>query len=113
MNYTVDELKNIREEALNAARIAATEYFNNKLGGQDQYACGFAWVDICGIKASTKLGRALKAAGFRKAYNGAFQIWNPSGLSCQNIDTKEQGAIAAALVFKKYGFEAYSGSRLD
>jgi hypothetical protein len=29
------------------------------------------------------------------------------------VDTLEAGAAAAAAVFKKYGFEAYAGSRLD
>jgi hypothetical protein len=31
----------------------------------------------------------------------------------QNVDTLEAGAEAAAKVLRKYGFEAYSGSRLD
>ena len=48
-----------------------------------------------------------------KSYDGAWQIWNPSGLHCQNVDAKEAGAYAAAEVFKKYGFTAYAGSRLD
>jgi hypothetical protein len=55
----------------------------------------------------------LKAAGVRQDYTRAFQIWNPSGLSVQNVDTKEVGADAAAAVFKRYGFNATSGSRLD
>jgi len=70
-------------------------------------------VNIYNIKGNTKLGRAMKAAGYKKSYDGAWQIWNPSGLHCQNVDTKEVGAYAAAEVFKKYGFTAYAGSRLD
>jgi hypothetical protein len=31
----------------------------------------------------------------------------------QNVDTLEAGAQAAADVFKRYGFTAYAGSRLD
>jgi hypothetical protein len=76
-------------------------------------SCGFAWVDILGVKGSTKVGKMLTAAGVRKNYAGSFQIWNPSGFGCQNIDTLEQGAYAAAKVFEKYGFNAYAGSRLD
>jgi hypothetical protein len=113
MNYTVQQLKDIVAEACMAARDAAELYFQTKLGGRDQYACGFAWVNIYGIKGNTKLGRALKQAGVRQDYTKAFQIWNPSGLGCQNIDTKEVGADAAAKVFQKYGFQAYAGSRLD
>jgi hypothetical protein len=113
MNYTVQELKNILAEACTAATTAADLYFQTKLNGQDAYACGFAWVNIYGIKGNTKLGRALKEAGIRQDYSKAFSIWNPSGHNCQNVDTKEAGAEAAADVFRKYGFDAYAGSRLD
>ena len=113
MQYTVQELKNILAEACSEATTAADLYFQTKLNGQDAYACGFAWVNIYGVKGNTKLGRAMKAAGIRQDYTKAFQIWNPSGHNCQNVDTKEAGARAAADVFKKYGFEAYAGSRLD
>lgn len=113
MEYTVDQIKTIVVEAETEAFKAADKFFKEKLGGRDQYACGFAWVDIYGVKGNTKLGRAMKAAGLRKSYTGSFQIWNPAGYGCQNIDTLEEGARAAADVFKKYGFTAYAGSRLD
>lgn len=113
MNYTVQQLKDIVAEACMAARDAADLYFQTKLNGQDAYACGFAWVNIHGVKGNTKLGRAMKEAGIRQDYTKAFQLWNPSGHNCQNVDTKEVGAEAAARVLQKYGFQAYAGSRLD
>jgi len=113
MEFTATEIKNIVDEATTAAHKAANEYFQTYMNGTDNFPCGFAWLDICGIKASTKLGRAMKAAGIKKAYNGSFQIWNPSTFNCQNVDTKEAGAQAAAEVFRSYGFKAYAGSRLD
>lgn len=114
MNYTVEQVKEIVAEAEAAAHDAAMEFFNQRLGGVDQYACGFAWVDIYNVKGNTKLGKAFKAAGLKKDWTGkAWQIWNPSKLGCQNVDTKEAGARAAAEVFKRYGFTAYAGSRLD
>jgi hypothetical protein len=113
MEYTVEQIKDIVAEAKAEARKAADEFFQTKLNGQDQYACGFAWVNIYGIKGNTKLGRAMKAAGIRQDYTKAFSIWNPSEHGCQNIDTKEAGALAAQKVFEKYGFRAYAGSRLD
>ena len=100
-------------EAEAAARDAAAKFFQERLGGKDQYACGFAWVEIYGIKGSTKLGKALAACGVRKSYSGGLQLWNPSKFPCQNVDTLEAGADAAAAVFKRYGFTAYAGSRLD
>ena len=113
-NYTSTELVEIVREAKAAAKAAGMKYYNEQLGGQDRFACGFAWVDIYGVKGNTKLGKAMKAAGFSKSYTGSYQIWNPSELPCQNIDAKEEGARAAADVFKRYGFDkAYAGSRLD
>ena len=99
MNYTKDQIVAIIAEAKQEANQAAGKFFQEKLGGVDQYSCGFAWVDILGIKGNTKLGRVLKEAGIRKSYTGSFQIWNPSGLGVQNIDTLEAGAEAAAKSF--------------
>ena len=100
-------------EAQQAAKAAAAKFFQERLGGKDQYACGFAWVEIYGVKGNTKLGKALAAQGISKSYSGGLQMWNPSKFPCQNVDTLEAGADAAAAVFKKYGFRAYAGSRLD
>ena len=114
MEYTVEQVKAIVAEAKTEARKAADTYFQTNLGGVDQYACGFAWVDIYGIKGNTKLGKTLKAAGIERSdWKKCFSIWNPSEHGAQNIDTKEAGAYAAQKVFEKYGFRAYAGSRLD
>jgi hypothetical protein len=115
MTVTVNGVKvdTIVAEAKSAARQAAEHFFQEKLGGRDQFACGFAWVDIFGVKGNTRLGRAFKEAGVKKSHTGAFQIWNPADMYVQNVDTLEAGAEAAAQVFKKYGFTAYAGSRLD
>ncbi len=113
MNYTQEQINDIVAEAQTAAKQAAMEFFYDRLGGKDQYACGFAWTNIYKVKGNTKLGKMLKAAGVRQDYTKAFQIWNPSGMHCQNVDTLEAGAEAAARVFQKYGFEACAGSRLD
>ena len=113
MNYTVEQIKDIVREATQAAAQAADEFENKYFPNGGWGACGFAWVDIFGIKGNTKAGRAMKAAGITKSYNGAYQIWNPSKYPTQNVDTLEAGARAAADVFKRYGFTAYAGSRLD
>jgi hypothetical protein len=92
---------------------AAAKFFQEKLGGRDQYACGFAWVTVY-EKGSTKLGRELIKNGFRKSYRGGLEMWNPSEFGCQNVDTLEAGAEAAARVLtERLGVKAYAGSRLD
>jgi len=113
MSVTVEQIPGIIAEAQTAAFAAADKFFNETLGGQDAYACGFAWVNIYGVKMNTKIGKAFKAAGLRKDYSGGICMWNPSKYGCQNVDTLEEGARAAADVFRKYGFTAYAGSRLD
>lgn len=114
ITVTPEQVPQIVAEAREAAYQAAIKFFQERLGGRDQYACGFAWVDIFGVKGNTKLGKALLSEkGLRKSYTRSIQLWNPSALLVQNVDTLEAGAEAAAKVFQKYGFEAYAGSRLD
>lgn len=94
-----------------AEAAKATEDFLAQHGDRD--CCGFAWVTVY-EKGSTKLGRALIAAGFSKAYGGGLQMWNPSGNHTQSITAKEVGAEAAAKVLtEQLGVKAYAGSRMD
>ena len=97
-------------EAQQAAAEAADNYI--KEHGEDWY-CGFAWVTVY-EKGSTKLGRALLKSGFKKAYGGGLQMWNPSGHGTQSMSVKEAGAYAAAKVLKeRLGVTAYAGGRAD
>ena len=106
----LDNLASVHNSATQAA-AKATEDFLAKHGDRD--ACGFAWVTVY-EKGSTKLGRALKAVGFKPAYGGGLQLWNPSGSWTQCITAKEVGAQAYADVLKQAGIEqAYAGSRMD
>jgi hypothetical protein len=114
MQIDPKQVPQIIEEARQAARAAAQHYLVTKLNGQDWMPCGFAWCSVMGVKGSTKLGRALVAAGFRKEYGcKALQMWDPAGLPIQNVDAKLAGATAAANVLQRYGFDAYASSRLD
>ena len=81
----------------------------------DRDACGFAWVNVWGVRSNSKLGLALKAAGFRKDYTGSLQFWNPAKSGTQSISALEAGADAFAKVLReKLGLEkVYAGSRLD
>jgi len=113
MNLTANEIRNIVTEATDAAYAAADAFEKKYFPDNGWGACGFAWVDIFGIKGNTKLGRAMKAAGITKDYKGAYSIWNPSEHRGQSMDVKEVGAQACAQVFKNYGFTAYMDSRAD
>jgi hypothetical protein len=100
------------EEASLAARKAAADFYN-KHGDRD--ACGFAWVNVWGVRSNSRLGKTLQSYGFRKDYTGSLQLWNPSKAGTQSISILEAGAEAYAQVLRdKLGLDkVYAGSRLD
>lgn len=112
-------LEQIKAEFTQSAQTASKAFADKHFDGEDGGACGFAWVTVyTQYKGNTKLGKAerqiLKSMGFRVDYTGkGFEIWDPAKWPGQSIDVKEAGACAAAEVLKKYGFNAYAGSRLD
>ena len=110
LTLTQEQVNEIVAEAMQEANRAARAEL--ALRG-DRDCCGFAWTNIYGVKGNTRLGKMLKAAGVRQDYTKAFQLWNPAKLPVQSLNILEAGAQAAADVFRKYGFEAYAGSRLD
>lgn len=99
------------EEAFEAARQASNKTYQD-MGG-DNYACGFAWVNI--KPGTSKVAKYLKDMwGARRSYHGGIDVWNPGGLNVQNIDIKEDGAQAFAKVLREQlGVTAYASSRLD
>jgi len=111
--FDLDKVQDACNAAEMAARTAAKQTYA-ALGG-DKGACGFAWVNVWGVRSNSKLGNALKAAGFRKDYTGALSLWNPSKAAVQSLDILEAGAYAYAEVLKeKLGLEkVYAGSRMD
>jgi hypothetical protein len=110
--YTAEEVAHIVHTAKSAAERASAEYLNNTLKGEDWMPCGFASVEIYGVRANSRAGKIFKAAGMRKT--GGYWWWNnPGGLLVQNVDCKTAGADAAVRVLRDYGFTAYSVDRLD
>jgi hypothetical protein len=115
MNTATFDAKLVQDacnEAAIQARTAA-KAFHAKHGDRD--ACGFAWVDVYGVRSNSRLGKTLQSFGFRKSYTGSLQLWNPSGAAVQSISILEAGAEAYAEVIKtKLGLDkVYAGSRLD
>jgi len=95
------------------AKLASIAMYD-KMGRKDQFACGFAWVDVYVDRTNSKQAKELIAAGFRKDYKPkCLSFWNPGDLPVQNIDIKEAGADAMAEYLRALGLNAYSGSRLD
>ena len=86
----------------------------NQMGRKDQFACGFAWVDVYVDRTNSAQAKELIAAGFKKDYKPkCLSMWNPGELPVQNVDIKEAGAEAYATYLRALGLTAYAGSRLD
>ncbi len=105
----LDNIESVHNTAIAAAQTAEADF--RARHGEPGY-CGFAWVNVP-VKASTKLGRALKEVGFRKSYYGGLDLWNPGGSFTQSMDIKEHGAVAYARILVQYGIDAHMSSRAD
>jgi hypothetical protein len=115
MTATFDTIKvqMAHVKALAEAQSAAQDFSNKYFGGRDGGACGFSWVNIYKVRKNSKLGKALETVGFRKSYDGSFQLWN-KWWNGQSVDAGEAGASAYAETMRKeLGLDFYSGSRLD
>jgi hypothetical protein len=109
--FNAEAVQSACNEAAQQARTAAKAYH---AAHGDRDACGFAWVDVYGVRSNSRLGKTLQSFGFRKSHTGSLQLWNPSGSPTQSISVKEEAAIAYARVLtEKLGIRAYAGSRLD
>ena len=110
-DYNAEQVQNACNEAAIQARTAAKAYYD---AHGDRDACGFAWVDVYGVRSNSRLGKTLQSYGFRKSYTGGLQLWNPSGAGSQSISILEAGAEAYARVLtERLSIRAYAGSRLD
>ncbi len=113
-------LEDAHVRATAAAALAATEFLEKHYGGKDAGMCGFAWVTYYPTaKGNTRDGREerrmMERLGFRADHTGkAWQLWNPSKISAQNVDAKYAGAQAyAAMLLAEAGIKVYAGERLD
>lgn len=112
-NIDLERFKVVHAEAVVLAKQAGQAKLDS-IGG-DRGSCGFAWVNVYEVRKNSKLGKVLQELGYQKDYSGAMNLWNPSGLGCQNIDAKESGAIhyVRHMQLNFPQLTMYSGSRLD
>lgn len=111
---TMQDINTIVAQARAIAQQESQRYFQEQLQGRDQFACGFAWVDVYVDRTNSKTAKELIRAGFKKDYKPkCVSMWNPGGLGIQNIDAKEAGARAMAEFLRAQGITAYADSRLD
>ena len=106
-----DFVEQVLAKALAVSKLAAANMYR-QVGERD--ACGFGWVTVYDVRSNSKLGKWLASVGFRKAYNGGLQLWDPAGYPTQSVSVKEAGAYAyAEVLVNELGLKAYGGSRLD
>jgi hypothetical protein len=113
-NFETIRVQMAHVKAMDAAQKAAREFSEKYFNGGDGGACGFAWVNVYGVRSNSKMGKALAEVGFRKSYEGGLQMWN-KWWPGQSVDAAEHGATAYAKVIgEELGLDrCYSGSRLD
>lgn len=94
-----------------AARQATQDYLD---ANGDRGCCGFAWITVY-TDGRSRVGRALKKAGFEKMYGQpGLQMWNPSGHLTQVLTAKKYGAQAMAQELRtRLGVEVHAGGRED
>ena len=103
-------VENAIQKGLVAAKAAAANK-HREVGERD--ACGFAFVTVYDVRCNSKVGKLLANYGFRKAYGGGLQLWDPSKHPTQSVSVLAAGADAMARELKAIGLTAYAGSRLD
>jgi len=103
-------IKEVIQEALDEAEKAANAYAQQN---PHWYPCGFAWVNI--KPGTSPVAKTLKEMGLaRKSYEGGVDVWNPSKLTTQQMDTKMAGAMAFAKVLQeRLGVNAVARERMD
>ena len=91
---------------------AGLKYFNEKMGGRDAWPCGFSRV-IVQVKGSTKIGRALLAAGFRKEYRGGLcKDFSGNIAQCMDVGV-ESNQAALEILRSNLNVVGYVTSRMD
>lgn len=109
--YTDEGIEAVRRQAQQAADKAQSDWLAQH--GDGAY-CGFAWVDVRVDRTNSKEAKALAKMGFEKSWRPkTMQYWKPGKYNGQSMDIHEEGARAYAEVLRKYGFNAYMGSRAD
>ena len=100
----------IHNEAVALAQKATAKYLEEH---GDDFPCGFAGVKI--KPATQSFARQLKKAGIvdHKAWNGGYDIWNPSGNRVQSEYAKLNGAIAYANFLRDNGVNCNAWSKID
>ena len=112
-NFETIRVQMAHVKAMDAAQKAAKAFSEKYFNGGDGGACGFAWVNVYGVRSNSKMGKALAEVGFRKSYQGGLQLWN-KWWPGQSVDAAEHGAVAYAKVMQEQlGLDFYAGSRLD
>jgi len=114
MELQAHNIELAHSNAIAAAQTAAQEFVNKHFGGRDGGACGFASVEVYGVRSNSKLGKALQSIGFSKSYTGALTLRN-RWYRGQSVDAADAGAQAYKTVFKQLtGLDkVYAASRLD
>jgi len=110
--YTHINFKETHDWALKVSKKAIEKALEEH--GEPELACGFAWVNVHGVRKNSETGKQLEKLGYSwSGYEKSYYLWKPADYNGQCIMIHEAGASAYAQVLKKAGIQASTGSRLD
>ena len=114
VKYENINLKEMHDWAMKVANQSVDKELLKYPNGEPELACGFAWVNVRGVRQNSKLGKQFEELGYSwDFYFKSYSLWNTSNYNGQCIMIKEASANAYATVMSKAGYKASSGSRLD
>jgi hypothetical protein len=105
--FILKALQEAQEVAARHARAYVEQH------GDNQYPCGFAWVNIKPARGLWITVMKEIGLGRLDSYYGGWHIYNPSAHSTQNMEVKAAGAEAFAAELRKYGLKAEAKTRID
>jgi len=114
--YEKINLKHMYDFAKKVAEQQAQKELEKYPNGEPEFSCGFAWVNVYGLRKNSKLVKKFEEIGFRwndyKKCLGmsSYDILDYNG---QCIMVKEAGCEAFATACRQYGLNIFAGSRLD
>ncbi len=99
------------EVTVGKIKAAIRKGYRAPLSTPDQFPCGFAWVEV-EADGRTRLGKALKEAGFQRSEPGYMELWvHVEGT--QGVDIRRERAQHIVDGMVALGVPAWVSSRLD
>ena len=114
--YEKIDLHQMYDFAKRKANQQAQKELDKYPDGEPEFSCGFAWVNVGGLRKNSKLVKKFQEIGFRwDDYKKCLRMssYNIIDYNGQCIMVKEAGCEAFVDVCREYGLNIRADSKLD